>query len=93
MEYVLYEKKKSGLRNEALDLLTYNSILAKMQNPNWEKLKENMDKAVIASGAKQSVIPETTMKQSNNETIKINSVTQQKIIPRKIKQSNSITTW
>lgn len=43
MEYVLYEKKKSGLRNEALDLLTYNSILAKMQRPDWEKLKINID--------------------------------------------------
>ncbi len=43
VEYVLYVKKKGVYRNEALDLLVYNSILAKIQNPNWIKLKENLD--------------------------------------------------
>lgn len=43
IEYVLYIKKKSSLRNEALDLIVYNRIMAKIQNPNWEKLKNNIE--------------------------------------------------
>lgn len=43
IEYILYVKKKNSLRNEALDLLVYNSILAKIQAPNWIKVKEILD--------------------------------------------------
>lgn len=94
-EYILYEKKKSGLRNEALDLLTYNSILAKMQNPNWEKLKSNMDaKAELIKNGK------LTMKQSNNEAIQQSNIetpakqsTVSRLPSQRFKKNNSITSW
>lgn len=43
IEYILYQKKKSSMRNEALDLLVYNRIMAKIQNPQWQKIKEYLE--------------------------------------------------
>lgn len=43
IEYILYIKKKGRPRNEALDLLVYNRIMARIQNPQWQKLKENLE--------------------------------------------------
>lgn len=94
-EYILYEKKKSGLRNEALDLITYNSILAKMQAPNWEKLKANLDaKAELIKNEKRETKDEIKKIESSNP-LKSNPNIQQKPSLQKkiIKQINKITSW
>lgn len=87
IEYTLYEKKKSGLRNEALDLLTYNSILAKMQNPNWQKLKENLDskKRNVNQVNEPIIISEQIVKKEKSATPKTKGGA--------VLKNNKITNW
>jgi phage terminase large subunit GpA-like protein len=73
VEYIVYVKKKSGLRNEALDLMVYNRIMAKIQNPNWQKLKENIDarKNKNVENEKSLPEPQTLL---NKPTMKVTKV-------------------
>ena len=91
-EYVVYEPKRRGARNEALDLLVYNSIMAKMVNPNFEKLKSNL--LLRAEEIKKQDKPEKTeqaivIEQKEPEKQPL----LKKISNFKIKKTNSITNW
>jgi len=46
-EFIVYEKRKKSDANEAIDLLVYNYAAMKLLNPNWQKLKQNLDKKAI----------------------------------------------
>lgn len=44
LEYVVYEKKKKSLANEAIDLMVYAYCAMKILSPNWSRLKESIGK-------------------------------------------------
>jgi len=46
LEFTVYRKKKSGIRNESLDLLVYAIAAIEHINPNYKKIKDNLDKKV-----------------------------------------------
>ncbi len=43
-QYIVYEPKKRGLANEALDLLVMNFALMKSLNPNFKAIEESIEK-------------------------------------------------
>jgi phage terminase large subunit GpA-like protein len=42
VSYVVYEKKKHGIRNEALDTYIYAYVMMVMALPNWESIAQNL---------------------------------------------------
>ncbi len=59
-QYIVYEPKKRGLANEALDLLVMNYTLMKSLNPNFESLEASIEKH--KTGTKQEEEPDKPKK-------------------------------
>ena len=92
MEYVLYTPKKWGLPNHQLDLITYASILAKMQAPNWEKLKINLDARIKKDESKDE--KRETKNDKQESFIKIPETSHvSRLTSPQIKKTNQVINW
>lgn len=108
-EYVIYQPKKKGLANEALDLFVINYCMMRSRNPNWTALEKNInskietssnqgpgqkpDKEEKATGLNLRKSDEAFGKEENSEAVKQKPTPTKKKKVRRPRGNNFVKTW
>jgi len=86
MDFIIYEKKKKSLANEAIDLFVYNYAAMEYLNPNFDAIEKSIERIKESGVQKETKEAEATLKQPEP----VQAVPQRKL---KLKKTNFATSW